>query len=786
MADVQLGGAVIDFRADPSDLNRGTRSANRGLRNHRNELRKTGRRYQQTSQQAAAASKAIRGVAAGLGLAVAGGGLLSLARNAISTGTALRETAVAAGTTVETLQDLRFVAESDGVAMQQLDRALIQLNRSVGEALMGTTTYVDALSEIGLTARELNELSLEERFLAIANGIRELGDRARQTSVAQALFSRAGVELLPVLVQSQEQIRGTIARSQELGNVTDENAAALKEFDQTLTDINKNIQANLTNSIGTLVRLIQDVDSTSRQAERSVDSLITRFVESVFSENFVARFRRFKEAREEALGIGQAAEAAPTPEAPENPVVTDILARANELEEQAKLARQFSRTLTDEATALEKVNRASRQQIEIFGLVGVERARAIAEQKIQNTLDEEFVRLQDIIRNGTREQQEAAKRELRLQTDLLANRSRYVANLATEIFLQDEYRKQIEKLIAAEERARQEAIDRNRAFEEANIRRLQNEQRALELSVAQTREIEKRTLELEKQIQLENLDREKERLRLLDEQAEARNQAFDDANVARLQNEVKLEEERLRLLDEQAEARNRAFEAGNISRLQEEVRLEEERLRVLDEQAKARNEAAEAANVQRLQDELRQQEEAYARVQRQAEDFASVATGAIFDLIQGTREFDEVLLNIVNNTLSRLIEGFIQAQVEALLLNKTLSTLGSGSGGGGIFGFIGGLLGFQRGGRPPIGRPSIVGEAGPELFVPDTSGTIVPNNQLGGRAINFTYAPSIPYDPAGISRAVRSEYNNFEALVRSGLQDDFPRRSQLRDSVRRG
>jgi uncharacterized protein YoxC len=39
---------------------------------------------------------------------------------------------------------------------------------------------------------------------------------------------------------------------------------------------------------------------------------------------------------------------------------------------------------------------------------------------------------------------------------------------------------------------------------------------------------------------------------------------------------------------------------------------------------------------------------------------------------------------------------------------------------------------FADGGSPPVGRPSIVGERGPELFVPRTSGTIVPNNQLGG------------------------------------------------------
>ena len=42
------------------------------------------------------------------------------------------------------------------------------------------------------------------------------------------------------------------------------------------------------------------------------------------------------------------------------------------------------------------------------------------------------------------------------------------------------------------------------------------------------------------------------------------------------------------------------------------------------------------------------------------------------------------------------------------------------------------FFGFADGGRPPKGRPSIVGERGPELFVPDSAGTIIPNHEMGG------------------------------------------------------
>lgn len=48
---------------------------------------------------------------------------------------------------------------------------------------------------------------------------------------------------------------------------------------------------------------------------------------------------------------------------------------------------------------------------------------------------------------------------------------------------------------------------------------------------------------------------------------------------------------------------------------------------------------------------------------------------------------------------------------------------------------------FADGGEPPVGKVSVVGERGPELFIPRTAGTIIPNNALaglgGGQTINY-------------------------------------------------
>ena len=84
-----------------------------------------------------------------------------------------------------------------------------------------------------------------------------------------------------------------------------------------------------------------------------------------------------------------------------------------------------------------------------------------------------------------------------------------------------------------------------------------------------------------------------------------------------------------------------------------------------------------------------------------------------------------------------IIQDLIAIQLKASASSIFRTLLGG-------FGFINdkggmevsGSLGFADGGEPPVGKASIVGERGPELFVPRTAGTIIPNHALSGMGGN--------------------------------------------------
>ena len=134
-----------------------------------------------------------------------------------------------------------------------------------------------------------------------------------------------------------------------------------------------------------------------------------------------------------------------------------------------------------------------------------------------------------------------------------------------------------------------------------------------------------------------------------------------------------------------------------------------------------------------------------------------------------------------NNIGDALVNSFRAAAAEALA-NGLFDLLTGGRGGGGILGAIttgiGALLGgaFANGGRPPVGRISLVGERGPELFVPDAAGVIIPNNRIGGGGTVINVDARGATDPAAMERAAFTAF----LAARQYTDQSFDQRSRVR------
>ena len=159
--------------------------------------------------------------------------------------------------------------------------------------------------------------------------------------------------------------------------------------------------------------------------------------------------------------------------------------------------------------------------------------------------------------------------------------------------------------------------------------------------------------------------------------------------------------------------------------------------------------------IQEEQDRLKELRAQQAEdLERELEEQARIWNAFVFDLegsfntffrdiFRGTESFGDSLTNLFINILADIQAQLLQQLVAKPITNAIAGFIGNLVGGSLTTGFVP----RQFGGPVTRNRPFLVGEAGPELFVPDTSGNIIPNNRLGAPISvvqNYSFAISTP------------------------------------------
>ena len=213
---------------------------------------------------------------------------------------------------------------------------------------------------------------------------------------------------------------------------------------------------------------------------------------------------------------------------------------------------------------------------------------------------------------------------------------------------------------------------------------------------------------------------------------------------------------------QEAEAQGRMLE-GRLQTLESE--------KLITAEKKKQNEELEKQEelIKKNQDETDKLKEKMMAV---GEEIESSIKNNLRDAITGAKSFGEAMTNVLN----RIRDKIIDAQID-----KLLGGFGEAFGGGekkGLGGALGGILGgvlgglFASGGQPPVNKISVVGERGPELFVPRSAGTIIPNNQLGGESVTNNIVVNV--DASGTSvQGNDSDANQFGEQLAAAIQAEI-------------
>lgn len=181
-----------------------------------------------------------------IGTAIAGGavavatGLTAMVKGAIDSADAIRDLSIRTGVSTETLSAFGYAAKQTGTDIDVLAKGMKVLAKNVADSLNPTSEQakVFAALGIGVTDAEGKLRDIGDLIPEIADRFKAMEDGTTKAALAQALFGRAGLELTEFLNQGASGLAEYTERARELGLVLDsETATAADNFNDTLGDL---------------------------------------------------------------------------------------------------------------------------------------------------------------------------------------------------------------------------------------------------------------------------------------------------------------------------------------------------------------------------------------------------------------------------------------------------------------------------------------------------------------------------------------------------------------------
>lgn len=718
-------------------------------------------------------------------------GMKEMVFGAIEAAEQLHNMSEKTGIAIEVLGGLGFAASKAGGSLESVVAAAGKLNKSIAEAAGGNKEIGVAFNALGISVRDATgQLKTADAVMAeVSSKFAGYQDGPEKVAIALRLFGKAGADIIPMLDKGGASLLENIDYYKRFSGVTAEVAAASVEFEDTLKNLHlisgsfaKTLAADLLPTLQTLADTLLRSKENSTLFETAARGLAIVFETIVVLGANVAYV--FKEVGAEIGGIAAQVGALAHGD------IKGFNAISKAMKEDAEKARieidAFSERILNPkknavANAEDKPKDKPRAPL-IPGKGGSadDPAKTILEGKLKELekilgLERDAMDFQDkylsaiydagVISLKTFYDEKRAADQLYLRDGLatydkeIAALKKYQATADKKTDRADAEGK-INLLLVKREKLIQDTQQKSVLGDVAQTQAAEQYRKQLVsindeiLTLAGSKDVAARSAIAERVADLKKLAIKSDadpaiadRLGdALTKQANY-NKLLDDAGLldqklATIEGRIALERRNgsktdLEALAASDEARTK------LSASLSELATKYEQLSAaspFNADLKAKAEAFRL-KVDELRDSAHQLDQVFTDIGEGA--FATFLT----DVMSGTKSITQAFRDMAKNILSE-IDKIIAKQLAAKLFGGDGAASGFGSFFGSMFGSSasagGGAVAsdatsagvgfFANGGDPPVGRPSVVGEDGPELFIPKTAGTIIPNKALKGLA----------------------------------------------------
>jgi hypothetical protein len=240
-----VGDIAINVSADVGPL---VREMDRG-KDAVNRFEGAGKRMKAGFQSVASGAMVLAGrltiVTAAMGAAVAGA--VALAKGAAETGDRIAKSARQAGVSAQYYQEMEYaIRQVTNLTQEEFDKALVTLNRRLGEAQQGSEGAIDAFEKLGFSQADLasGAVTTEQAMDAATRVLSGITDPSLRAAVATELFGRAGAKLGGQLGGAAGEISSLREEATKLGIVlTGEQLDASEKFGDSWDSLTRSFAA---------------------------------------------------------------------------------------------------------------------------------------------------------------------------------------------------------------------------------------------------------------------------------------------------------------------------------------------------------------------------------------------------------------------------------------------------------------------------------------------------------------------------------------------------------------
>lgn len=197
---------------------KGTDKFKRDVKGSSDTVKKESKGMRQSISEFATSAKAAY-AAVGVAVVAVLTATVALAKEVAGLGDSYQKMSLRTGLATETLSTMAFAAQRSGTSIQELEIGLRRLARNAVDASNGTGKAAESFRSLGIDVKDATgELKSQDRLIfELADTLGQMENSTRQAALAQEIFGRAGVTLLPLLSEGSKGIKELQERARELG-----------------------------------------------------------------------------------------------------------------------------------------------------------------------------------------------------------------------------------------------------------------------------------------------------------------------------------------------------------------------------------------------------------------------------------------------------------------------------------------------------------------------------------------------------------------------------------------